>query len=154
MTPRSKLRALSVLATLFFCFLAAGSMDDPSNNTSTNTSTSTPAPADNTPAIQVSAPTLYRAYHRNEVAADAAYKGRILDVRGIVSSIDKDFMDQVVIRLATDNEFESVDANLQKSEASQASQLEKGQMVRVSCTGGGMVIGSPVLNDCTFSPNR
>jgi hypothetical protein len=139
----------SILGTGVFCLLAAGSMEDsPSNSTAPES-----APSVSTPPISVNAETLYLAYHRNEVSADAAYKGRTLEVSGIVESIDKDFMDEVVIRLATSNEFESVDAHLNKSEESAAAQLEKGQVVKLTCTGGGMIVGSPTLSDCAFGSN-
>jgi hypothetical protein len=44
---------------------------------------------------EVSALTLYADYRRNEVAADNVYKGRTLAVKGVVASINKDFLDKL-----------------------------------------------------------
>ena len=123
-------------------------MDSNPNPSGKATETSTPNSA---PAIKVSAVQLYRAYQRNEVSADSTYKDRLLEVNGTVESIDKNVMDDVVLRLATGDMISNVDATLKSSEESTAGQLEKRQQVTLLCKGAGMVIGSPQLNECTFS---
>lgn len=91
---------------------------------------------------------LWQEYHDNEVAADQRYKGRTLVVSGRVDSIDKDFMDGLVIRLRSSNPYMTTMANLNKKQENVAAQLRKGAEIDMRCTGGGMVIGSPVLRDC------
>ena len=109
-----------------------------------------PPPDPATSAIPVTAGQLFTDYQGNEVAADNKYKDKALLVSGTVQSIDKDFMDDIIVSLTTANMFMPVRANLDDSEKSKAASLSKGQTIKVLCTGGGMVIGNPQLRDCTI----
>ena len=100
------------------------------------------------PSMEVSASVLFADYHANEVSADAKYKGKTLAVTGTVSSIDKDFMDDVVVHFATSSPFMGIMAKLDVSQKGMAAGLTKGQQIRLVCEGGGMVVGSPALSDC------
>ena len=55
--------------------------------------------------IAVKATDLVDEYHRNEVAADERYKGKLLTVVGQVAAIEKDAFDNIVVRLKTANPF-------------------------------------------------
>jgi hypothetical protein len=101
-------------------------------------------------AVEVTATKLWNDYQANEVAADEKYKGKTLLVSGSVASIDKDFADNIVVRLSTPNQFMSTMATLDDSQKSKAAQLSKGQPIRLRCEGRGMIIGSPSLDDCTI----
>ncbi len=102
------------------------------------------------PAMRVSAMKLALDYHENEVQADNLYRGKHLLVRGLVTSISKDALDNAYLVLASDNEFMQVHANLQASEAGAAANLHTMQVVNVDCVGGEMVIGSPQLDNCAI----
>ncbi len=108
------------------------------------------APVVKTPDMDVSASQLQKDYKANEVAADNKYKGKLLRVTGTVESIDKDFLDNVVLKLGTGDMFAEVHATLEDSEKPKAAELSKGKRVRVVCTGGGMVMMSPMLRACTL----
>lgn len=72
-------------------------------------------------------------------------------MQGLIVSIDKDFLDHIVLRFAGGAyDFDTVDARLEDYESSQAASLEKGQVIKVSCIGGGMTISSPQLRHCTL----
>ncbi len=103
------------------------------------------------PQYTITASRLFADYHANEVAADNEYKGRYFTITGTVTSIDKNFLDQIIIRIGTPNMFEDVMASLESSEANLAAQLHKGQSVGLLCKVDGMIIGSPSLSDCTFT---
>lgn len=105
------------------------------------------------PAISVSAVDLHNEYSANEVAADDRYKGKKLQVSGMIHSIDKDAFDNIIVRLATNNQFQSAMATMEDNQKSAAAQLSKNQNVVVECKGGGLIIGSPVLRDCTLVSN-
>lgn len=102
-------------------------------------------------AIMVSAQQLYAAYHANEISADQSYKGKMLEVTGVVDSIDSDFNDEprIALRGESGESFlafvyaEGIDANT-------AAALRKGQNVTVVCTGGGEAMGFPTLDDCAI----
>jgi hypothetical protein len=100
----------------------------------------------------VSAFKLWSDYQANEVAADTLYKGKRLQVEGIVTSINKDFLDEAYVTLGTPNAFMQVHANLNRDAIPEASRLEKGQAVTLDCIGGTMIIGSPSLDKCSFHP--
>lgn len=110
------------------------------------------ASAGSTPAVSISAGQLHAEYQSNEVLADSKYKGAILEVSGIVASINKDLFDHAYLELATSNEFEGVQAHLEDSEQAAASRLMRGAIVTVRCRGGGMVVGSPMLEHCLLVP--
>jgi putative nucleic acid binding protein len=103
------------------------------------------------PAIAVSADQLVADYHGNEVAADSRYKGRVLGLTGVVDGINKDFLDKTYLTLRTANMFMTVHAQLKSSEVSRAGTLSKGDRVQLVCKGKGMIIGSPVVDECYFS---
>ena len=43
-----------------------------------------------------------------------------------------------------------VNATLEDSEKGKAASLRKGASVTVACTGNGLIIGTPMLKDCTI----
>ncbi|MFO0667430.1 MAG: hypothetical protein U0174_26000 [Polyangiaceae bacterium] len=106
------------------------------------------APPPKREAIAITATQLFNDYTANEVAADEKYKGQLLLVSGSISAIDKDFLNHVIVRLRSPNEFMPVDAKLDDSERSKAGSLAKGQSVRLLCQGRGRLIGRPQLVDC------
>lgn len=122
-----------------------------SSSTSSSIAQAEEQPALAVPPIEITARELERAYDANEVAADNAYKGRVLAVSGNVSSIDKGIFDEVIVRLATPNQFNNVHASMNKTQAGAAARLSKGVRVVVLCQGSGMIIGSPTLKDCFFA---
>jgi hypothetical protein len=67
-----------------------------------------------------------------------------------VASIDKDLFDSIVVLLKTSNQFERVHATVKDSQKGTAAQLRKGKAIAVRCVGAGMIMGSPMLNDCVI----
>lgn len=101
------------------------------------------------PVAAVTAVDLAAAYHANEVAADEKYKDKYIGVAGMVTSISKDAFDNMVVGLDTKVPFQEVHATMKDSEKSKVATLSKGQAASLLCRGGGMIIGSPILRDCT-----
>lgn len=89
--------------------------------------------------IEISAADLYSAYEANQVAADQQYKGRLLKVTGVVSSIGKDILGSPYIVLGSGDEWEvwGVQCTFPSRYESRIAKLEKGQQVTVTgkCTG-------------------
>lgn len=109
---------------------------------------------DNTKASSVtsiSAEELYAKYGENEVGADNKYKGKMLLVQGTIDSIDKDFLNNIMIRLKTSNMINRVIARMKDTEAAVVANLRKGQIISIQCRGGGLTLGSPVLLDCIMA---
>lgn len=102
-------------------------------------------------AIETTPDQLKTAYDTNEVAADNIFKGKIIRIVGTVSSIDKDFTDDVVVQLATSDQFTHVGATMDDSEKGAAAALRKGQKVSVECQRIMRVLDTPVASKCRFS---
>ncbi|MEO7033109.1 MAG: hypothetical protein ABI548_04660 [Polyangiaceae bacterium] len=100
--------------------------------------------------VKVSAAALLTAYQANEVAADNKYKKRKLAVTGTVAAISKDVFDHAFLSLASSNQFESVTAK--GLDPIKLAEMNKGDSVSLICTGAGMVIGAPILDDCVLAP--
>jgi hypothetical protein len=99
-------------------------------------SSSGTATADNPPALQVSVPELYQAYHANEVAADNEYKGKRLYLDAMVGSINKNAFGQVYLVLPNYyDEFDSVQAVLNEDSYGAAGRLQKGMSSQWSVMG-------------------
>lgn len=144
----TKLKLVLGGAIGFFVLMIAMGGKGGSSSPETSSS-SAPAPATE-PAIPISATDLWRRYDDNEAAADDAFKGRKLQVTGVIDSIDKDMFGHVIVMLRSPNQFASVHARLDKASARAASSLKKRSTITVSCTGAGKVIASPMLDDCWF----
>lgn len=118
--------------------------DQPANNT-VETATL------DEPLIVVSAREIASDYDDNEVAADQKYKGKILEVSGIVASIDSSVGDQAIVQLVGKNEFQTVSTQGNNDFTQYATTLKKGQNVVLICEGDGaygVFFDFPSLNNC------
>lgn len=100
--------------------------------------------------IRITATQLFSQYEQNEVAADAIFKGKLLEVTGVVESIDSDVMDEAIVQLRSPNQFLSVSASGNSEFKQQAFSLRKGKKITLLCTGDGEIISAPQLKDCKF----
>lgn len=108
----------------------AGNNDKGSNS---SYSSDTEAAAPQKEIYNTTARQLFKQYEENEVATDEQLKGKLIAVRGIVQSIDKDFTDSIIIKFRTENEFMPARMEMQDSEKSTAAALKKGEQVTVIC---------------------
>ena len=99
-------------------------------------------------ATSVTVAELESAYADNEIKGDKLYKGKWLKISGEVASIDSGIGDSPIVHLKGKGLL-GVSANDISKDA--AADLKKGQKISLLCKGGGEVIGSPVLNDCTVT---
>ena len=99
-------------------------------------------------AIKITARELFKAYSANEVAADSKFKGKPIEITGVVESISSDIADEPVVQLAGGEMFQMVHAN--GLDTTTAAGLSKGQEITLACTGAGEVIGMPSLSDCSL----
>ena len=118
--------------------------DQPANNT-VETATL------DEPLIVVSAREIASDYDDNEVAADQKYKGKILEVSGIVASIDSSVGDQAIMQLAGKKEIPFITALGNNDFNQYAKTLKEGQNVVLICEGDGaygVFFDFPSLNNC------
>ena len=102
------------------------------------------------PELNISATELINAYKENEVKADKMYKGKIVEVNGIVDGIDSDISDKAVVRLSNGDEFsfDNVSCYIDDENQNKACELEKGQNVTIVGRADGEIIGQPSIKDC------
>ena len=102
------------------------------------------------PELNISATELINAYKENEVKADKMYKGKIVEVNGIVDGIDSDIDDKAVVRLSDGDEFSiyTVSCYIDDENQDNACELKKGENVTIIGKADGEIIGEPVIKDC------
>lgn len=99
------------------------------------------------PAIEVTAVALYAEYEENEIAADARYGDRVLQVSGTIKDMGKDILSDLYVTLETENYGGSVQCMLADSEIAKAVLLTKGSQIVVKGENSGK-LGNIVLRDC------
>ena len=107
---------------------------------------SKPAEVEKPKPIVVTAGEYYRAYERNEVAADNRFKDKLIEISGTVESIEKLF-GTVQVTLKAGDIIEQVTCSL-SSEVNAAS-INKGDQVTLVGTGDGKTF-FPEVDDCTI----
>ena len=102
------------------------------------------------PELNISASELINAYKENEVKADKMYKGKIVEVNGIVDGIDSDMDDKAVVRLSDGDKFSiyTVSCYIDDENQDNACELKKGENVTIIGKADGEIIGEPVIKDC------
>ncbi len=115
--------------------------------------------ADSKPKVPASDDGIYRTtakalaelYSANEVAADDIIDGRNVEITGTVQDITKNFANDVVLKLESDNRFMPVSLSMEDTEKSKASKLKKGQKITITCEKMQLFIGAPSGRNCTFN---
>jgi tRNA_anti-like len=100
--------------------------------------------------ITVSALSLFREYGRNEVATDMRLEGKIVEIQGMVTGINKDFWDSIYVTLRTPNEFMSASVRPIDSDVEKIARLRKGQAVTFRCAKMRRLAGSPSGSNCAL----
>ena len=102
------------------------------------------------PELNISASELINAYKENEVKADKMYKGKIVEVNGIVDGINSGIDDKAIVILSDGDEFSfnNIQCCIDDENQDKACELEKGQNVTIIGKADGEIIGEPVIKDC------
>ena len=104
-------------------------------------------------AIQISSTQIYKDYDDNEVAADNKYKDKVVEVKGKIIDISKNFSDDIVIKLngLINNVYEivGVGCTFSKSHNSEAASLSKGQIITIRGKCDGKLMG-PDISGCSL----
>lgn len=100
--------------------------------------------------VKVSADQIRRDYQSNEVTADDRYRGKIIDVTGIVKAVKKSVLGDPYVALSTSNMFESTDARFSAEDATVLRSFLRGDKVILRCVGNGVALGSPQIEDCVL----
>lgn len=104
------------------------------------------------PEVTTSAAQLSHDYEANEVAADARYKGRIVQVTGTVESVGKDLTDTMYVSLSGGDPYQIiglVQCFFAASHQSELARMQKGMMVTVKCKCDGK-FGNILMKGCAM----
>ena len=95
--------------------------------------------------------TLLSEYKGNEVRADTAYKGKVIETTGIVNTVKKDITDSIYVILGSGAQFEipEVQCFFDDRLAKKAAALNKGDRVTVRGTVSGLMM-NVLVKDCEF----
>ncbi|MFA5000753.1 MAG: hypothetical protein WC531_00790 [Candidatus Paceibacterota bacterium] len=100
-------------------------------------------------AIKITATALAEAYKSNEVAADAKYKNKLVEVSGFVDSIGKDILDSPYITLSTGQySVTFIQCFFSKADEPVLAKFSKGQSLRLEGEVSGLTLISVVLKGC------
>ena len=102
------------------------------------------------PELNISATELINAYKENEIKADKMYKGKIVEINGIVDAIDSGIDDKAIVRLSNGDEFsfDNVQCCIDDENQDKACELEKGENVIIIGRADGEIAGTPFIKDC------
>ena len=101
------------------------------------------------PELNISATELINAYKENEIKADKMYKGKIVEVNGIVDAIDSGIDDKAIVRLSDGDEFsfDNVQCCIDDENQDKACELKKGENVTIIGKADGEIAGTPFIKD-------
>ena len=102
------------------------------------------------PELSISATELINAYKENEIKADKMYKGKIVEVNGIVDGIDSGIDDKAIVILSDGDEFsfDNVQCCIDDENQNNACELKKGENVTIIGKADGEIAGTPFIKDC------
>ena len=124
------------------------SVEDSNKQTSVSTENSNKKQME--PELNISATELINAYKENEIKADKMYKGKIVEVNGIVDAIDSGIDDKAIVRLSDGDEFSfyNVHCYIDDENQDKACELKKGENVTIIGKEDGEIAGQPCIKNC------
>ena len=129
----------SLLSVFLFIIIGFGSLDEFENLDQSPKVTS-----DSNPSVTISASKLYKEYNENEIAADEKYKGKIIEVTGLIRDIGNDIMDNAYITLVGNEYFGDIQCYF--NEKSVVAKLSKGKKITVIGSCSGLMINVQINN--------
>ena len=141
-----------VWGIVFIVLVGIGSSSDSQEKVAQTTKAETPT-EESKPieAIKVTAEKIVSDYKANQVAADAKYEGKLIEVSGIVDSIGKDILDAPYITLTT-YEYAIIDhvqCMFSRSQEAELAAVSKGQNITLRGTVSGK-LGNIIVRGCTI----
>lgn len=155
MKQYSKISSIMLLC-LSFTLNACGEKPDTTNTSIPNIS-SAPVMSDTAPVEQkITAQELAKDYAENKEAANTKYKGKKIELTGIIKTIEMGISDlpELVLETATNNKIESPRIEFASSQTNQIEKLQPQQKIHIICQGNGEIAGMPLLTECTIKQSH
>ena len=121
-----------------------------SDDKQTNVSTENNNKKQMEPELNISATELINAYKENEIKADKMYKGKIVEVNGIVDGINSGIDDKAIVILSDGDEFsfDNVQCCIDDENQDKACELKKGENITIIGKEDGEIAGQPCIKNC------
>ena len=129
----------SLISFFLFVIIAFGSLDE-----FENLEQSPKVTPNSNPSVIITASKLYKEYNSNEIAADEKYKGKIIEVTGVIRDIGNDIMDNAYITLVGNEYFGDIQCYF--NEKSVVAKLSKGKRITVIGSCSGLMINVQINN--------
>ena len=129
----------SLISFFLFVIIAFGSLDE-----FENLEQSPKVTPNSNPSVIITASKLYKEYNANEIAADEKYKGKIIEITGVIRDIGNDIMDNAYITLVGDEYFGDIQCYF--NEKSVVAKLSKGKRITVIGSCSGLMINVQINN--------
>lgn len=119
-------------------------------NAGTNASGSAEKETPKEEVIKISAVDILAEYEANEVAATEKYKGKMLEISGVIDDFGKDILDKTYLTISDGKEFStnSVQLYFDDSENSKVAELKKGDSVVIVGRCGDFSVFNLAVNNC------
>ena len=138
-----------ILAIIFGSVSAAQNSTKVNGQKSSSAQSNQNTAVQQTPAMQVTATQLAADYKANQVAADAKYKGKVIEVSGTIDTIGEDIMNNPYVSLDDGDIITSVQCSFNQSDQAQLASLQKGAQINLEGTVQGDVV-EVSLNNCSI----
>lgn len=139
-------RGLKIAVVLILLVLVGTTMSGSDTATVASSKEKTSAPVQE--AIKVTASKLAEDYKANEVAADAKYKGNLVEVSGIIGTIGKDITDTPYVTLSIGQyEITTVQCMFGRNDQTALASLSKGQSITLQGEVSGK-LGNIIVRGC------
>lgn len=85
------------------------------------------------PDVKVEAKQILKEFEENEAAADDKYKGKTLQVSGVVDKVDTEFLDdeKYSVQIGAGTNFDLITVNCNGQSSKDVSKIKKGQKITV-----------------------
>lgn len=142
-------KGVKIVLVLVFLAIAGSQIGEKAKSPEAIKTSDNNAPVEQVTALKVTAVQLAEAYKANEVAADAKYKGKALEISGLVGNIGKDILDTPYITFQTEQYaiINQVQCMFAKNDEQILATLSKGQSVKVSGEVSGSM-GNIIVKGC------
>lgn len=134
-----------IVLGIFIIIGSIGGSDQTSSTGGGSDVATAPEPVFTLTAIQMASE-----YKENEVAADAKYKGKLVQLSGTVDTIGKDIADTPFIAFETENQYEIINriqCMFKTGDTKALSAVSKGQKITLRGTVSG-ALGNIIVKNC------
>ena len=149
----NKVAAFIILVVWVFAAIWVAASGKFSSNSESDSTPTAAVKSETIPeALQIDANELFQAYAANEVAADQRFKGKLLQVWGVVRAVQKDLLNNPFVVIGGTGALDGVQCSFPDSAEGALAQLRIGEMIKVEGIVSGK-FGNVQVKKCRLEPD-